>query len=125
MHATQKKILFIEDEPDQITIVRMRLETSGFEFVSADNGKEGLKKAVSEKPDLILLDIIMPGMSGLEVCAKLRKNPKTASIPVIATTAAGIDDLERQCFAAGVDDCVRKPYEAEDLLKKIRHLIEK
>ncbi len=125
MQAIKKKILFVEDEPDQRTIVRMRVETGGFEFVEAENGKEGLKKAVSEKPDLILMDIIMPGMDGLEVCRRLREDPKTASIPIIATTAAGIEDLERQCYSAGVNDCVRKPYEAADLLKKIRHLLEK
>ena len=125
MHAPKKKILFIEDEPDQVTIVRMRVEMNGMDFVAAHDGKEGLKKAVTEKPDLILLDIIMPGIDGLEVCRRLRKDPKTASIPVIATTAAGIEDLERRCYEAGVDDCVRKPYEAADLLKKIGHLLAK
>lgn len=125
MNKPKKKILFIEDEPDQVKIVCMRLGMSGFDFVSASDGLEGLEKAVSEKPDLILLDIIMPGIDGLEVCRRLRKNPKTASIPVIATTAAGIDDVEGECYAAGADDCIRKPYEALDLLKKIGYLLAK
>ncbi len=125
MEVKKKKILFIEDEPDQRMIIRFRLEKSGYSVMMAEDGEEGLKKAAMEKPDLILLDIIMPGIDGLEVCRRLRKNPKTASIPVITTTAAGIDDLEQQCLSAGADDCVRKPYEAEDLLAKVKKFLKK
>ena len=121
----KKKILFIEDEPDQVTIVCMRLEKSGFSVLSANAGDEGLKLAIKEKPDLILLDIIMPGMDGFEICRKLRSNPVTKKIPIIATTAAGTEDLEHQCITAGADACVRKPYDSADLLVKIRRLLGK
>ena len=125
MSEKKKKILFIEDEPDQIMMVSLRLKKSGYEPISSSNGEEGLQKAVTEKPDLILVDVLMPGMDGFEVCRRLRKNPATKRIPIISTTAAGMDDVEHQCIAAGADACVRKPYDSEDLLAKIRYLLDK
>lgn len=123
--GAKKKILFIEDEPDQILMISLRFEKSGYEVISSMDGLEGLKKAAAEKPDLILLDVIMPGIDGLEVCRRLRKNPATKHIPVITTTAAGMDDVEHECRTAGADDCVRKPYDSADLLLKIKRLLEK
>lgn len=125
MNGKKKKILFIEDEPDQIKMISLRLEKNGYEVISSLDGAEGLRMAVREKPDLILLDVIMPGMDGFEVCRQLRKDPVTRHIPIISTTAAGMDDVEHQCLTAGADDCVRKPYESSDLLVKIRRLLEK
>ncbi|HOW58433.1 MAG TPA: response regulator [Candidatus Omnitrophota bacterium] len=124
MTLPKKKILFIEDEPDQILMIRLRLEKNDFMVVSAEDGLEGIKKAKEEKPDLILLDVIMPGMNGLEVCRKLRSDPLTKKIPVITTTAAGIDDLEHECLAAGADACVRKPYDSVDLISKVTSLLQ-
>ncbi|OGX10704.1 MAG: hypothetical protein A2351_06145 [Omnitrophica bacterium RIFOXYB12_FULL_50_7] len=125
MLKKKKKILFIEDEPDQIVMISLRLEKNGYEVVSSMDGVEGLKMAVSEKPDLILLDVIMPGIDGFEVCRRLRKDPATKHIPIISTTAAGADDVEHQCITVGADDCVRKPYDSMDLLTKIQRLLEK
>jgi len=125
MGEKKKKILFIEDEPDQIVMISLRLQNNGFEVISSMDGEEGLKMAGKEKPDLILVDVIMPGINGFEVCRRLRKDPVTKHIPIISTTAAGMDDVEQQCIAAGADDCVRKPYESADLLIKIRRLLEK
>ena len=123
--GAKKKILFIEDEPDQIMMISLRLKKNGFDLVFSLDGEEGLKKAVAEKPDLILLDILMPGIDGFEVCRRLRKNPATKHIPVIATTAVGVDDVEHHCRTAGANDCIRKPYDSVDLLAKIRSLLEK
>ena len=125
MGKKKKKILFIEDEPDQIMMISLRLERNGYEVVSSMSGEGGLKMAVGEKPDLILLDVIMPGMDGFEVCRRLRKDPVTKHIPIISTTAAGMDDVENQCLTAGADDCIRKPYDSTDLLIKIHRLLEK
>lgn len=123
--ASSKKILFIEDEPDQIMMISLRLKKNGYTVISALDGDEGLKKAVREKPDLILADVIMPGIDGFEVCRRLRADPATAHIPIISTTAAGADDIEYQCRQAGADDCVRKPYASSDLLAKIQALLGK
>ena len=121
----KKKILFIEDEPDQIVMISLRLEKNGYEVISSLDGEEGVEMAIKEKPDLVLADVIMPGIDGFEVCRRLRKNPLTTHIPIISTTAAGMDDVEHQCITAGADDCVRKPYDSADLLMKIKRLLEK
>lgn len=125
MPQKRRKILFIEDEPDQIVMISLRLEKNGYEVISSLEGEEGVEMAIKEMPDLILTDVIMPGMDGFEVCRRLRKNPLTKNIPIISTTAAGMDDVEHRCIAAGADDCVRKPYDSADLLMKIKRLIEK
>jgi CheY-like chemotaxis protein len=124
MVEEKKKILFVDDEPDQIMMISLRLQKNGYAVASAMDGEEGLKKAVEEKPALILLDMLMPGIDGFEVCRRLRKDPATRHIPIIATTAAGVDDIEFRCRTAGADDCVRKPYDSSDLLIKIRRLLE-
>lgn len=120
-----QKILFIEDEPDHIEMVRMRLEASGFEFVSAKDGEEGLKKVASEKPDLILLDIVIPKIDGFEVCRRLKARPATRNTPVLVITASGLKDLDEKCLALGADDIVRKPYNSSDLVSKIKDLLSK
>ena len=121
----KKKILIIEDEPDQIMVLKERLEANGYDSVSALDGNEGLMKILLEKPDLILLDIIMPGMDGYEVCNRIRQAPGTKNIPVIVISAAGAKELEKNCFAVGANECIRKPYEAADLLLKIKALLKK
>ena len=118
----KKKILFIEDEPDQIMLIKNRLEASGFEFASAQNGEEGLKKAKEEKPDLVLLDIIMPKMDGYEVCRELRKDPASKNTPVIAITASGERDIEKKCLSAGANAVIIKPYDSINLVNKIKEL---
>ena len=125
MSEKKKKILFIEDEPDQIVMISLRLEKNGYEVISSMEGEKGIQLAISEKPDLILVDVIMPEIDGFEVCRRLRQDPATKHIPIISTTAAGMDDVERQCITAGADDCVRKPYDSGDLLMKIHRLLEK
>jgi two-component system, OmpR family, alkaline phosphatase synthesis response regulator PhoP len=118
--GARKKILFIEDEPDQIMMVRLRLEKNGYEIFAAQEGREGLDKAIELCPDLVLLDIVVPGLDGFEICKRLKKNPRTQKIPIIVTTAAGQDDIEQLCLLLGAEDCVRKPYDSSDLVNKIK-----
>jgi CheY-like chemotaxis protein len=118
-----KKILFIEDEPDQIAMVTIRLQANGFEVFSAMDGVEGLKKVKEIKPDLILLDMLMPRMNGAEVCKRLKENPGTKDIPVIIITASGEKDLEQECFDLGANDLIIKPFESAALVKKVKELI--
>ena len=115
-----KKILFIEDEFDQIRMLKIRLEASGFEFISAMDGEEGLWKAQREKPDLILLDIVIPKLDGYEVCKRLKQSPDTKNIPIIILSASGLKDVEESCLTIGADDFVRKPYNSEGLVSKIK-----
>lgn len=114
-----KKILFIEDEEDQIMMVRTRMEACGYAMVAAVDGVEGLKKVYEEKPDLILMDLVMPKMNGYEVCDRLKKDPKTRDIPVIVVTASGVRNLEERCLALGVEEIIRKPYESSYLVERI------
>jgi len=117
---SKAKILIIEDEPDQILMMKMRLEANSYEVFQALDGEEGLEKARKIKPDLIILDLILPKIDGNEVCRRLKEDPLTNKIPVIIITAYGLSSLKEQCFAHGADDCMKKPYISGDLLKKIR-----
>lgn len=119
----KKIILFIEDEPDHIIMIGERLKADGFKFISAMDGEEGLKKAKKEKVDLILLDIVMPKIDGVEVCRQLKQDPGTSKIPVLILTASGVKDIEDKCLNAGADDFLRKPYEPAEFIGKIKALI--
>ena len=115
-----KKILFVEDEPDQIMMFKMRLEANDFEVITARDGEEGLKKLYDERPDLVLLDIIMPRMDGYEVCRRIKGNPETKDIPILIISASGVEDAEAKCLAAGAYDYIRKPCESNELVAKIK-----
>lgn len=121
----KKKILLIEDEPYQVMMVKFRLEANNFDFISACNGEEGLKKAYEEKPDLILLDLFMPIIDGYEVCRRLRQNPQTKNIPVIFFTASAGPDIKEKYPEYGADDYICKPFESEELVAKIKALLKK
>ncbi len=117
--SNKRKILIIEDEAAQVLLVRSRLEEAGFDVLSAMNGEDGLRKAKHERPDLILLDIVLPGMDGVQVCDQLKQDPATQRIPVIMLTASGMRNLEERCKVFGADACLVKPYRPSELLEKI------
>ncbi len=119
----KKKILLIDDEPELVELLKERLESSGYEFVSASNGEEGLIKVGEEAPDFILLDLIMPKMNGYDVCKRLKENPGTKDIPILIITASGTKDLEQKCLALGANAVIMKPYDSADLLVKIKELL--
>jgi len=117
-----RKILFIEDEPDMIAVMEPRLEKAGFKMISAPGGIQGIRAAIDEKPDLILLDILMPQMDGYETCERLKKDPQTKDIPVIIVTAVESKGLGDNCKFIGADDYIRKPYQFEELLLKMNKI---
>jgi DNA-binding response OmpR family regulator len=114
----KKKILIIEDELDLIKGLRLNLADEGFDVDSAVNGTEGLRKAVEEAPDLIILDIMLPEMDGLEVCRKLRQ--KNISTPVIMLTAKGEEIDKVVGLEIGADDYITKPFSIRELLARIK-----
>jgi DNA-binding response OmpR family regulator len=118
-----KRILFIEDEDDMVSLMRLRLEAAGYEFISAADGEEGVNKVYSEKPDLVLLDIILPKMDGYDVCRKLKADPGVRHIPVIVVSASGGKDLQKKCADAGADGVIIKPFDAKELLDRIKGAI--
>lgn len=122
--ATQKKrILVIEDEHALAYMMRIRLEKNGYEVVLAYDGEEGLQKVAAERPDLILLDIILPLVDGWTVCTTLKADPKTKDIFIIVVSAMEKRTLSEKSASVGADDYVLKPIEPKDLLAKIAALI--
>jgi two-component system, OmpR family, response regulator VicR len=113
----KRKVLCVEDEPDMIELVRLILEREGFEVVGAVGGQEGLEAVRREKPDLILLDLMMPDMDGWEVYRQVRADPKLKQTPVIVVTAkAQSIDKVLGLHIAKVDDYVTKPFGPQELL---------
>lgn len=119
----RKKILLADDEEDVRDIVRMFLEGEGYEVVTAYDGLEALSMVETENPDLILLDVMMPVMSGIEVARRLRGNHATSQIPVIMLSAAAQTESIKQCIAAGAKDYVVKPFQPTKLEEIIRRVL--
>ena len=118
-----KKILLIDDEEDLVTMLGFRLEASGLRVVGASGGREGIEKAKKEKPDLILLDLMMPNMDGFEVAVRLSEDSSTKSIPIVIFTAAVSPELAekiRQTHAVGY---LTKPFEPEVLIAKVKKVL--
>jgi two-component system, OmpR family, alkaline phosphatase synthesis response regulator PhoP len=120
----RKKILVIEDELALLETIRIRLDAEGYDAIVADNGKDGVLKALSEKPDLILVDIMMPEMDGIEVIRILHSTGDFRHIPMIVISALGRDSDIKKAMDAGAEDYMVKPYSQKELLKKIAHFLE-
>ena len=119
-----KKALIVEDHPDLLEVLTLQLEKMGFAVVSANTGMEGVTKAVEEKPQLILMDIMMPGMDGRESTRRIRSNPETKDIPILVITALTKESQLRECIKAGCNDYIVKPFTPEKLLKKIQTVLD-
>ena len=113
------KILLVEDEPDQAEMIKTRLEAGGYQVIVAGNGGEGIRLALEEKPALILMDMILPGMHGFEASIKLKENPETEDIPIIALTATGSAEFKQECLREGLCAFIKKPYDSKKLFKSI------
>ena len=121
----KKKIMVVDDERSLIELVKGILEEEGYEVITAMDGKECLKKLSTIKPDLILLDMMMPGMSGREVCEKIRKDPKTRDLKVAFVTVAKFSETGRDVLKKlNVLDYITKPFENDDLVRRVKKLIE-
>ncbi|MDO8528071.1 MAG: response regulator [Deltaproteobacteria bacterium] len=120
----KKTILLVDDEKDLSEELGIRLKASGYSVLVAYNGPKGIERAMQEKPDLILLDVIMPKMNGYQVCHDLKNDPKTKSIPVILLTAKTQESDKTWGKECGADEYITKPYEIYSLLSKIKALLE-
>jgi DNA-binding response OmpR family regulator len=119
------KILVVDDEPNIVQTLRDRLEMNDYRVVTAGNGEEGLEKALGEKPDIILLDVIMPVMDGHEMLERLRRTDVGKEIPVIMLTARSQSHDIARANACGIEDYVVKPFDLSELLEKIENILEK
>jgi len=115
-----KKVLFVDDEPGYSRAMTYALEKEGYEVVSASNGLQALIKAQKENPDLIVLDVMLPGMDGFEVCSRLRNDPQTSRIPIIMLSAKGQDADKSTGMRVGALDYLTKPVENTSLMEKIQ-----
>ncbi|OGC05222.1 two-component system response regulator [candidate division WOR-1 bacterium RIFOXYA12_FULL_43_27] len=118
-----KKILLVDDEPELVEMVKMRLAANGFEVITAGDGVEGLEKARSEKPDLIILDLMLPKMNGYEVCRLLKFEEKTGKIPIILFSARAQESDKATGKDVGADAYIVKPFEPQALIAKINELL--
>lgn len=115
----KKKILVIDDHPDSVFLMQDRLQREGYEVITAYDGQNGLERAFNELPDLILLDVMMPGLNGLEVCKTLVNTPITKDIPIILVTAKTEAEGTKEGLQAGAFDYIRKPVNKVELLARI------
>lgn len=130
MHAkiakkSRKKILVIEDDSAIVEVLAYNLERDGYDVASAADGREGLRKARALLPDLIVLDLMLPGMDGIEVCREIRSDKTTKPIPLLMLTAKSEEADQIVGFSMGADDYVTKPFSVKVLLHRIRVLLQR
>ena len=117
------KILIVDDEPDTVELMKMILEKEGFEILSANNEKECLEKIEKEKPDLILLDIMMPDMSGWDVYNKIRKNDRKTKVMFVSVVEIS-EERKKRLVNDGVSDYIMKPFTRDELVRKVKAVIQ-
>ena len=118
-----KKILVVEDERDILELVKLYLEKEGFRAVTAMTGPEALKQVKNEKPDLIVLDLMLPDIDGLEICKRLRSLPETAMLPIIMLTAKAEESDTIVGLELGADDYVTKPFSPKALVARVKAML--
>ena len=119
-----KKIMVVDDEPDILFTVGQMLEVNGYEVIKAVDGKECLDKLNEVTPDLVLLDIMMPEMSGWDVAAKIKEKPEWSNIPIVFLTAKG-DNMSIGIGGLAAEDYITKPFDIEDLKNRVQKILNK
>ena len=121
----EEKILVVDDEPDVLEVVKSRLELHGFQVITAKDGEEALQKVEQEEPDLVLLDVMMPGLDGWEVCKQIRENKETENITVTMLTVKSTDEDKVTSFDDGLADWhISKPFKKKRFVKTVKWLLE-
>ncbi len=121
--ADRVRILLVDDEPSIIKMVGKRLEVEGYDVMVAMDGQDGLKKAQTETPDLVILDLMLPKLNGYEVCTMLKQDGRFQKIPIVMFSAKAQEKDEKLGRECGADAYIRKPFKAQELLDQIRVLI--
>ncbi len=121
----KQKILIVDDEPDTIELIQFNLKSAGYECLTAADGNEALKKARSVLPDLILLDLMIPEIDGLEICKLLRRDTNTAGIPILMLTAKASEIDRVLGLELGANDYVTKPFSPRELVLRVKNLLKK
>ena len=119
----KKKILVVDDEPNILRLTTYRLEKLGYDILTAVNGKEAFDTIQNEKPDLVLLDLLLPVMSGIDVCKKAKNDEKLKQIPIILFTADSNTMTAERARKFGADDYITKPFDPDELIEKVKKAI--
>ena len=119
----RRKILVVEDDPDQLEIISLSLKAAGFAIGTAANGTDALVKTRSISPDLIILDLMLPGLNGFDVCESLRRDPATASVPIIILTGMRTQFGRFAGLESGANDFLLKPFNPDQLVSKVEKLL--
>ncbi len=120
---SKKTILVVDDEKDLLDLIEYNLRKEGFDVLKAENGEDGIQMAKEHNPDLVLLDIMMPKMDGIEVCDLMKKDPKLKQIPIIFLTARGDEKTEVEGLNKGGDDYITKPISTTKLISRIKAVL--
>lgn len=118
-----KKVLVADDESHILSVVSLKLRNAGFEVICAHDGEEAFEMAVSEKPDLLITDYHMPGLSGLEVCQRLRENTEMKLLPAIMLSARGYHLTEAELQQSGISQMISKPFSPRQLLATVNEVL--
>ncbi len=119
----QTRILLVEDDPGTVEVMQQELEVLGYEVTVAENGVEAVKMAISQLPDLIVMDIRLPKMDGLQATTLIRDNPNTGNIPILAATVNALAGDREKCLEAGCNDYIAKPFTHRELGAAIKRLL--
>ena len=122
--AAKRRVLLVDDDPQLLLLISTTLGTSDFDLLEASDGEQALQVARRDHPDLVLLDVTMPGLDGFEVCRQLKSSPQTTSIKVVMLTARGTDADRARGREVGADDYFAKPFSPIQLLKRVYALLE-
>ena len=120
---SKQTILIVDDEQDLLDLIEYNLKQQGFEVLTADNGNRGIQIARDEKPNLVLLDVMMPQMDGIEVCDRMREDPGLKNIPIIFLTARSDEKTEIEGLNKGADDYITKPISTSKLISRIKAVL--
>lgn len=125
MTSAQKKILIVDDEKDLVSLVALHMRTAGYEVFVANDGWAAIDMCKRNKPDLVILDLMLPKLSGWEVCRRLREDDSTKDIAVLMLSARGETDDKIRGFDAGADDYVTKPFSPRELVARVKRVLER
>ena len=119
----KQKILVVDDEPDAVELIEFNLKASGYDVVTATDGQEAIQKTRDVLPDLVVLDLMLPEVDGMEVCKILRRDPRTSAIPILMLTAKAAEIDRVLGLELGADDYVTKPFSPRELVLRIKRLL--
>jgi DNA-binding response OmpR family regulator len=123
LHTPPPCVLVVDDEPILLRLLQVNLRLEGFDVVACSSGEDGLRRAEERTPDAVVLDVLLPGIDGFEVCRRLREIPATAHVPVILVTAQAQDEDRERGYALGVHEYVTKPFEPAELVALVREAL--